>query len=67
MCRENDYSRPPNEHQPSMAQSIGCARPELSFVRREADVGGAMTMYDDKIIIRLCVLWERIVYSQPLA
>lgn len=33
-----------------MAQSIGCARPELSFVRREADVGGTMTMYDDQII-----------------
>ncbi len=33
-----------------MAQSIGCARPELSFVKREADVGGAMTMHDDKII-----------------
>ena len=33
-----------------MAQSIGCTRPELNFVRREADVGGAVTMYDDRII-----------------
>ena len=30
MCREDDYSRLPNKHQPSMAQSMGCARPELS-------------------------------------
>lgn len=61
MCRENDYSRPPNEYQQSMTQSIGCARPELSFVRREADVGGAMTMYDDNIIPlvwRLTPVWQ---------
>ena len=50
MCRENDYSRPQNEHQASMAQSIGCTPPELNFVRREADVGGAVTMHDDRII-----------------
>ena len=70
MCRENDYSRPPNEHQASMAQSIGYSRSKLNFVRREVDVGGAMTMYDDSIIplvwhnpfgrlecIRLSALW----------
>lgn len=50
MCRENDYFRPPNKHQASMAQSIGRDRPELSFVRRDADVGGSMFMYDDNII-----------------
>ena len=58
---ENDYSRPPNEHQSSMAQSIGCTPPELAFVRREVDVGGAMTMYDDQIfplVRRLIPVWK---------
>ena len=44
-----------------MAQIIGCTHPELGFVRREADVGGAMTMYDDQIfplVWRLTPVWK---------
>ena len=55
------FLRPPNEHQPSMAQSIGYTHPQLSFLRREADVGGAMAMYDDRMILlvwRLTPVWK---------